>query len=241
MEEIALCAEIMAESRRNPAVARIYQDWEADVREQFHGFAAQCGGTGRSPPRHRSRRHRDGSVRAGGRAVVAARGGAIVQCRRRDADRARHGRTDADEPSAGIASRVRENCHESGSLRRRWPRRRGERLDCVRSPVSARDGREQGRGPHRGERREGVPRRRRAGAGRAAQPQARSLRPHRGGPQDDGDGARLRRRVRAEGAARPARERGRRDRHPVRRSARVAGRAGARHADRSARPSSRRR
>ena len=35
MEEIALCAEIMAESRRNPAVARIYQDWEADVRKQF--------------------------------------------------------------------------------------------------------------------------------------------------------------------------------------------------------------
>jgi len=25
----------MAESRRNPAVARIYQDWEADVRAQF--------------------------------------------------------------------------------------------------------------------------------------------------------------------------------------------------------------
>src|SRR5678816_3757067 len=35
MEEIALCAEIMAESRRNPAVARIYQDWEADVRARF--------------------------------------------------------------------------------------------------------------------------------------------------------------------------------------------------------------
>ena len=30
-----LCAEIMAESRRNPAVARIYQDMEADVRERF--------------------------------------------------------------------------------------------------------------------------------------------------------------------------------------------------------------
>jgi hypothetical protein len=35
MEEIALCAEIMAESRRNPAVARIYQDMEADVRARF--------------------------------------------------------------------------------------------------------------------------------------------------------------------------------------------------------------
>ncbi len=34
-EEVALCAEIMAESRRNPAVARIYQDMEADVRKRF--------------------------------------------------------------------------------------------------------------------------------------------------------------------------------------------------------------
>jgi len=34
-EEVALCAEIMAESRRNPAVARIYQDMEADVRARF--------------------------------------------------------------------------------------------------------------------------------------------------------------------------------------------------------------
>ena len=35
VEEVALCVEIMAESRRNPAVARIYQDMEADVRERF--------------------------------------------------------------------------------------------------------------------------------------------------------------------------------------------------------------
>jgi len=35
LEEVALCAEIMAESRRNPAVARIYQDMEADVRARF--------------------------------------------------------------------------------------------------------------------------------------------------------------------------------------------------------------
>src|SRR5260370_26606071 len=32
VEEVALCAEIMAESRRNPAVARIYQDMELFVR-----------------------------------------------------------------------------------------------------------------------------------------------------------------------------------------------------------------
>ena len=104
-------------------------------------------------------------------------------------------------------------------------------MDRVRPSVSARDRGEQGRRPHAGERGEGVPRRRRAGAGRAAQPQARSLRPHRGGPQDDGDGARLRRRVRAEGAPRSVRESGRCHRHPVRRGARVAGRAGARDAD----------
>jgi AcrR family transcriptional regulator len=35
LEEVALCAEIMAESRRNPAVARIYQDMEADMRARF--------------------------------------------------------------------------------------------------------------------------------------------------------------------------------------------------------------
>src|SRR5216110_1869083 len=35
VEQVALCAEIMAESRRNPAVARIYQDMESDVRARF--------------------------------------------------------------------------------------------------------------------------------------------------------------------------------------------------------------
>ena len=35
VEEVALCVEIMAESRRNPAIARIYQDMEADVRQRF--------------------------------------------------------------------------------------------------------------------------------------------------------------------------------------------------------------
>jgi TetR/AcrR family transcriptional repressor of uid operon len=35
VEEVALCAEIMAESRRNPAVARIYQDMEVDMRQRF--------------------------------------------------------------------------------------------------------------------------------------------------------------------------------------------------------------
>jgi TetR/AcrR family transcriptional regulator, repressor for uid operon len=34
-EEIGLCAEIMAESRRNPAVARIFQDIERDVKERM--------------------------------------------------------------------------------------------------------------------------------------------------------------------------------------------------------------
>jgi AcrR family transcriptional regulator len=48
MEEIALCAEIMAESRRNPAVARIYQD-SRRTSARSRCFAAQCGGTGRSP------------------------------------------------------------------------------------------------------------------------------------------------------------------------------------------------
>src|ERR1700752_5399442 len=35
MDEIPLCAETMAESRRNPAVARIDQNMEKDVHERF--------------------------------------------------------------------------------------------------------------------------------------------------------------------------------------------------------------
>jgi len=50
VEEVALCAEIMAESRRNPAVARIYQDMEADMRARFIALlrdAAERGEIGR--------------------------------------------------------------------------------------------------------------------------------------------------------------------------------------------------
>jgi TetR/AcrR family transcriptional repressor of uid operon len=46
MEEVALCAEIMAESRRNPAVARIYQDMETDVRERFIAMLRSAAGRG---------------------------------------------------------------------------------------------------------------------------------------------------------------------------------------------------
>jgi len=35
VEEVSLCAEILAESRRNPVVARIFQDMERDVRARF--------------------------------------------------------------------------------------------------------------------------------------------------------------------------------------------------------------
>ncbi len=93
LEEVALCAEIMAESRRNPAVARIYQDIEADVRARFIELLQERGRARRDPPRHRPERHRDGAVRARRRPVVAARRRAVVQRRSRDADRAAHGRT----------------------------------------------------------------------------------------------------------------------------------------------------
>src|SRR3979490_3020136 len=46
VEEVALCVEIMAESRRNPAVARIYQNMEAGARQPFtprRGSAAERG------------------------------------------------------------------------------------------------------------------------------------------------------------------------------------------------------
>ena len=35
IEEVSLCAELMAESRRNPEVARIYQEMERDMRARF--------------------------------------------------------------------------------------------------------------------------------------------------------------------------------------------------------------
>ena len=35
VEEVSLCTEILAESRRNPAVARIFQDMDRDVRTRF--------------------------------------------------------------------------------------------------------------------------------------------------------------------------------------------------------------
>ncbi len=91
MEEVSICAEIMAESRRNPAVARIYQDMEADMRARFIALAPRRRRAGRNPPRYRLRRRRDGAVRARRRAFVAARGPAVVQRRSRDAAGAGHG------------------------------------------------------------------------------------------------------------------------------------------------------
>jgi AcrR family transcriptional regulator len=46
MEEVALCAEIMAESRRNPEVARIYQDMERDMRARFIALLREAGARG---------------------------------------------------------------------------------------------------------------------------------------------------------------------------------------------------
>jgi AcrR family transcriptional regulator len=50
LEEVALCAEIMAESRRNPDVARIYESIEADVKGRLVAMlrtAAERGEIGR--------------------------------------------------------------------------------------------------------------------------------------------------------------------------------------------------
>ena len=89
VEEVALCAEIMAESRRNPAVARIYQDMEADMRARFIALLRERRRARRNPPRPRFRRRRDGAVRARRRPLVAPRGRAGLQRRSRDADRSR--------------------------------------------------------------------------------------------------------------------------------------------------------
>src|SRR6185295_5412213 len=67
----------------------------------LHRVAAQRRRAGRSPPRSRLRRRRDGAVRARRRAFVAARGRAFVQRRSRDAAGAWHGRTVADQVRIG--------------------------------------------------------------------------------------------------------------------------------------------
>ena len=41
-EEVGLCAEIMAESRRNPEIARIYQDVERDIKERLAAMLRQA-------------------------------------------------------------------------------------------------------------------------------------------------------------------------------------------------------
>jgi TetR/AcrR family transcriptional repressor of uid operon len=46
IEEVSLCAEIMAESRRNPEVARIYEDMERDMRARFIALLRDAGERG---------------------------------------------------------------------------------------------------------------------------------------------------------------------------------------------------
>jgi AcrR family transcriptional regulator len=41
-DEVALCAEIMAESRRHPDIARLYQDIEKDIRDRIAGMLKQA-------------------------------------------------------------------------------------------------------------------------------------------------------------------------------------------------------
>lgn len=45
-DEVALCAEIMAESRRNPDIARIYQGIETEVKEQLVALLKSAAGRG---------------------------------------------------------------------------------------------------------------------------------------------------------------------------------------------------
>ncbi|MCX7298046.1 MAG: TetR/AcrR family transcriptional regulator [Hyphomicrobiales bacterium] len=43
-DEVALCSEIMAESRRHPDIARLYQDIEKDIRDRIAGMLKQAAG-----------------------------------------------------------------------------------------------------------------------------------------------------------------------------------------------------
>ncbi len=43
-DEVALCAEIMAESRRHPEIAKFYQGIEKDIRDRIAGMLKQAAG-----------------------------------------------------------------------------------------------------------------------------------------------------------------------------------------------------
>ena len=106
----------------------------------------------------------------------------------RVADRARHGRAHAAATRPRRRREYGEKCHESqlASPRSAWwsrPRRGSRPVICFRTrPRESRAAIRTAEAEAKA-----VPRRGDADAGRAAQPQARALGPHRSRPQDDGD------------------------------------------------------
>ena len=221
LEEVALCAEIMAESRRNPAVARIYQDMEADVRARFIDIAASA---------------RPSAVRSA--ATSTSNGTVTVLFALADGLSWRR----AVEPSFNaeavmpIVLRMVEQLLAVRRAQRQQDRgtvMKGARIAAVGLVVGAAAWIASGHlFPHetaesraavqsgRGGAAEVVPRLRVEVARRAAPPKPRALRPHRGRQEDDAHGPRRRHHYGTEGAARLGRQARRCDRHSVRRGAR---------------------
>ena len=201
-EEVALCAEIMAESRRNPAVARIYQDMEADVRARFIALLRSAAERGEIRDIDF-----DGTVTV----LFALADGLSWR-------RAVEPSFNAEAVMPIVLGMVRQLLNPATGNDNTIGGRvmKGNRIVAVGIVVAAGAWIASGHlfphetaesraavGPAVAEAkrfRVSVMRR----AARAAQPQARSLGPHRSRQEDDGDGARRRRHQRAEGAARPA-------------------------------------
>ena len=199
-----LCTEIMSEARRNPEIARISTAFDADVKQMAGRPVAR---------RRRARRH--------SRAIGFRRGRHHADDHRRRgvvAPRARSGFQRRKRPCCRSSWTSPATCCAGRARRDRVASRRGEspmkasRITAVglvaaaglwiasgyflphetaesRAAVARRRGRGQ----------EAVPRRRGRRPGRAAQPQADAVRPHRGRQARHRDGAHRRRADRAAG------------------------------------------
>ena len=83
--EVGLCAEIMSESRRNPEIARLYQDIERDIKDRIAAMLRLRGRARRDPRRSRRRSGGDRADGARRRHVVAPLGRSGLRRRARAA------------------------------------------------------------------------------------------------------------------------------------------------------------
>ena len=162
-EEAGLCAEIMAESRRNPEIARLHTELEQDIKKRLVDMLRRAAARGEISDDGRSRRRRHHADGARRRPVVARALRSLVPGRSRAAARHEHGAVPAHAPACRLAvprcgsrlrSKNKEADNESQPHHRARPGRRRHAVDRVRASAAARDRGKQRRHPHqRGRRR----------------------------------------------------------------------------------------